>query len=1410
MADQETHSFFGENRSLFSDYYLRERLHMLGEWEQDISEPFSTALEIYRDKQSVLAGMNEAQTENEFVQPMLDQVLGFSYDVQKAEKKQGRTNIPDYILFSDEKSLKSAQQNRDSDRYYNNALALSDAKYWDRPLDSKGVADKDLYTNANPSFQIVNYLTVTGLEWGILTNGSRWRLYSTKARSRIDSYFEIDLKRILEEEDREQFRYFYHFFRRQAFQSDPETGQSFVERIFEGSIDYGTRLEKRLKGLIFDEVFLQLSKGFVHYRKEEEDIQQETQESLQEIYQGTLRLLYRLLFLLHAESRSLLPLDNKGYLQYSLMELKKDIANRIDQDLPQSSRSFDVWNDLDSLFHIIDRGDPDLNVPRYNGGLFRQDHPNNQFLTEHKISDKFLVPALEKLTRETEPNEVGHKPFIDYKSLNVEQLGSIYEGLLEFHLRQGDNENGKELYLENDKGERKATGSYYTPHYIVEYIVEHTLGPVFEERAETFKELMNDWLPKYKEFRELDQKIQEGDRSERTHNKRKEVDLEIRTLSKRATETLLNLKICDPAMGSGHFLKEATDKLAEKIITLLAEYPTNPVTNLLEDVRGQIMDSLKEQDIAIDAEEHLKDTNLIKRMVMKRSIYGVDLNPMAVELAKLSLWLDSFTVGAPLSFLDHHLKVGNSLIGTTVGEIRDQLETGQSHMFGGPFSGLLNATELMREVSVKTDATYSEVEQSIERYYDFEEAVAPYKKVLDIWLSRHFDNERAGDFLMTFSDQITNLLKGETVELGDKQQAIIDRAEVLTDEKYFFHWELEFPEVFVDLKQAKWLENPGFDAVVGNPPYSFGRDWEENLEKSYFNQNYQYVKYQLDLYQLFVEKSLNLIKEEGLNSFIVPDTWTIAVYSEKLRSHILEDLNLRQLISCSPEVFPEVTVDTVIYVIQNYKREQELIIKDYIQADEKPEIIQTLKQEKFLLNEGNKINFWVNEEVLNILEKVTNDSVELSTICETTRGINAYDKARGQSREVIDSRAYHASAKVSDDFYPELMGKDVGRYINKWSENHWIKYGPWLAAPREERFFKSDKLLVRKLLSNGRIVSLVDYDKFYVDQQLYIGILRDRHNNYDLNYLGAICNSSLINFIYLNKYREKDVAFPQLTVNAFDGFPIREVNFSKFDPDKNAQFPEQLEQQYEQYVGGASADELLELTEKLIDDEEEYRLPVIHDFLADLAGKMLEYNREKQRLEDALDPFKFLNKGVAFKSFSDVFADAIKYGEQLTEEVDIGTVHHDIEELRLRPDGDKWLLSAQLKHRDPETGWDDWVKEDEHTIHRTPHDIYRFELSDEEARYWQQAFEVLDEFENSGNFPGGKTRSTFEKLMKSEVPVFVESANIEPLIELREELAEVKDKIEKTDWLIDQVVYRLYGLSEEEIEVVEGSIGKEL
>ena len=133
---------------------------------------------------------------------------------------------------------------------------------------------------------------------------------------------------------------------------------------------------------------------------------------------------------------------------------------------------------------------------------------------------------------------------------------------------------------------------------------------------------------------------------------------------------LLDLKVLDPAMGSAHFLVETVDYITDRVLDFLAGFPTNPVQVVVDQrIRRQILEALDQQEVKIN-EERLTDVNLIKRLVMKRCVYGVDLNPMAVELAKVSLWLDSFTLGAPLSFLDHHLKCGNSLIGATIEDLK--------------------------------------------------------------------------------------------------------------------------------------------------------------------------------------------------------------------------------------------------------------------------------------------------------------------------------------------------------------------------------------------------------------------------------------------------------------------------------------------------------------------------------------------------------------------------------------------------------------------------------------------------------------------------------------------------------------------------------------------------------------------
>src|SRR6202011_1585259 len=157
---------------------------------------------------------------------------------------------------------------------------------------------------------------------------------------------------------------------------------------------------------------------------------------------------------------------------------------------------------------------------------------------------------------------------------------------------------------------------------------------------------------------------------------------------------LFDLRVLDPAMGSGHFLVEAVDFVTDHLLKFLNQFPINPVNFALDRTRQSILESLGEQGVTVDINK-LTDINLLKRQVLKRCIYGVDLNPMAVELAKVSLWLDCFTLGAPLSFLDHHMKAGNSLIGGNVQEVQEALS---SNLWTNQFTYLLNATELMRRV----------------------------------------------------------------------------------------------------------------------------------------------------------------------------------------------------------------------------------------------------------------------------------------------------------------------------------------------------------------------------------------------------------------------------------------------------------------------------------------------------------------------------------------------------------------------------------------------------------------------------------------------------------------------------------------------------------------------------------------
>ena len=701
----------------------------------------------------------------------------------------------------------------------------------------------------------------------------------------------------------------------------------FLDSLVSESERYARELGERLKERIFFEIFPHFARGFIIYARRAGQLPAnldsleagERDRLLEPFFSATLTFLYRLLFLLYAESRDLLPVrEVRGYYEKSLEKLKNQVAEKAGKIQDQAPGKLKIaytdlsttfYDRLQELFNAVDKGDAALNVPVYNGGLFMT-QPDSidtspeadvaRFLSSCKIPDRELALGLDLMARDID--EKRHDlAFIDYKSLGVRQLGSIYEGLLEFKLRiapvemavikgkkteevvsyseaqqkkltivkEGRGKDAHEkvlpkgrVYLENDRRERKATGSYYTPDYIVKYIVEHTVGPIIAEKLESLRPI----------FREAEKTLK-AERNKVNALGRKDISPENETYKKfRKTlnEAFFDLKVLDPAMGSGHFLVEAVDYITDQMAKILTAFKWNPIVYELAQTRNEIQQEMERQGVTIDMSK-LTDLNLLKRRVLKSCIYGVDLNPMAVELAKVSLWLDCFTLGAPLSFLDHHMKCGNSLIGGNVQEVQDALSR---DLFGHQFTDLLNATQLMRKVGELSDVTAQEVAESRKAYMGAYDALAPFKRLLDVWVSEYFGNKKAQ---ITTSMYAGAIVANNYSKANQEDKKAIETALALAKDKRFFHWELEFPEVFFD--ETKRKENGGFDAVVGNPPYRvlIKSQVGEDLLR-YYNHTYKAAQYNPNLFALMIEQAINVSRLKAIVSFIIPSLWLTNTY----------------------------------------------------------------------------------------------------------------------------------------------------------------------------------------------------------------------------------------------------------------------------------------------------------------------------------------------------------------------------------------------------------------------------------------------------------------------------------------------------------------------------------------------------
>ena len=717
---------------LFTHYFLTDGIKTTPEWQvsDDHPEAFAAFREGVARRYETLsrsADPNEAVTEQDLIRPVLE-LLGWA-DYLPQQRTAGNEDIPDHLLFADPGSKERASAERNAGARAGLGIALEESKRFGLPLDER---DREAGFHArSPHSQILRYLATAEIEsesrvrWGILTNGRVWRLYDYRSRPRASGYFEANLPDLLEPPGEEDLRVFHLLFRRESFTPQEGAAESYLEAALGEGRRYEEQVAHDLSSVVFENVFPALVQALA-------DTAQKGGAGLPEVRKAALIFLYRLLFVLYAEDRGLLPVNDSRYDDYGLRKrVRDDVARRMEESDAFSAVATNYYDRLLNLFRIIDQGDPSIGLPPYNGGLFAREAA--PLLETVRLADADVAPVIHDLSHARDAE--GERHFVNYRDMSVQQLGSIYERLLEREpVRDGDGE----IEIRPNPYARKDSGSFYTPQELVDLIVERTLKPLAEERLKAFEEkadaLKSDRRPKAQRHAEL--------------------------LKLDPAEAVLDLKVLDPAMGSGHFLVTAVDFLSDYIADLVEYVPAvpewlggeyaSPLVGRVAAIREEILRRAKESDWVLD-EAQLTDQAIIRRMVLKRCIYGVDKNPLTVELAKVSLWLHSFTVGAPLSFLDHHLRCGDSLVGMRVSEAVQDLHRLARMFAQSAIQGAETATEGMQRIEEMSDADVAEVQASAALFDGVEKTTADLRGLLDIlcgwrWLTAGMKKKERATF----------------------------------------------------------------------------------------------------------------------------------------------------------------------------------------------------------------------------------------------------------------------------------------------------------------------------------------------------------------------------------------------------------------------------------------------------------------------------------------------------------------------------------------------------------------------------------------------------------------------------------------------------------------------------------------
>jgi hypothetical protein len=646
------------------------------------------------------------------------------------------------------------------------------------PLDTrtKGMAGA---AGASPQSMVQELLNRSDEHlWALLANDTTLRLLRDSTSLVGSAYIEFDLEAIFDGDLFSDFQLLYMLCQQSRLEvRDPEIGPTscWLEQWRQDALDTGSRALNLLRDGVVD-ALLTLGTGFLTHPDNTTLREQLADGTLtvSDVHEALLRVVYRLLFTFVAEDRGVLldptadPTARQRYLDYFSTDKLRRISRR-----RRGGRYSDRWQALTLVWRGLgdENGQPELGLPGI-GGLYEPGELD--FLTTCALTNAALQSAVRSLSLVREPGSQILR-VVDYRNLGAEELGSIYEALLEFVPAWDPATKTYQLTV-SAGNQRKDTGTYYTPTSLVESLLDTALDPVLDDA----------------------QKAEDPQ------------------------EALLSITVCDPACGSGHFLVGAARRIAKR----LAHIRTGDPEPAPEAVRTAMRD------------------------VVGRCIYGVDVNPLAAELAKVSLWMETLDAGMPLAFLDAQIKVGNGLVGATPKLLSDGLPDeafkpieGDDKKIAATLAKQNKAERKAQgslfdiDMAAATEKLGEQVQQMVSapalsladvhvqqkrwNSYTRSEDYQRQQLAADAWCAAFVWTKTPGAPTAPTHHTIAALLDGAG-ELSEASQAEVQR---LTAEYRFFHWHLEFPHLFSVAADSGGTVNPatgwagGFSVLISNPPW---------------------------------------------------------------------------------------------------------------------------------------------------------------------------------------------------------------------------------------------------------------------------------------------------------------------------------------------------------------------------------------------------------------------------------------------------------------------------------------------------------------------------------------------------------------------------------------------------------------